>query len=177
MTTTGPSTERFDAWARRRGLTAEPTKTGARARGLYRELETEVDFDVEEFREAHEQGRVTVTRNETMLVRMKPDVDVHDLQVTPEGLAAKMSKLFGGQDIQLDDPVFDPAFLIRGRKAGVEKVLSPDARLALLHAHERELDVCIGEGVVSLRCAQPKDDAVLDSALEAVAEVAVALKA
>jgi hypothetical protein len=177
MTAQRPSTERFETWAKRRGLTPEPTKTGACARGVYRDLETEVDLEVEEYREANEGGRVSVTRNETALIRMKPDVDVHDLQVTPEGLAAKMSKLFGGQDIQLGDSSFDPEFLIRGRKPGVEKVLTPTARAALLHAHARELDVCIGEGVVSYRGVPAKDDSFLDSALEAVAEVAVALKA
>lgn len=171
------STEQFDAWARRRGLTPEPTKTGARARGEYRDLETEVDLHVEEYRELGEQGRMAVTRDETVLVRMKPDVDVHDLQVTPEGLAAKMAKLFGGQDIELGDPVFDPKFLIRGRKAGVESVLTKEARLALLHAHERDIEVCIGDGVVFFRGAPKKDDGFLDSVLEAVAEVAVALKA
>ena len=50
-------------------------------------------------------------------------------------------------------------------------------RLAPLHAHARGIEVCIGEGVVFFRGAPPKDETFLDSALEAVAEVAVALKA
>jgi hypothetical protein len=112
-----------------------------------------------------------------VLLRMKPDVDVHDLQVTPEGLAAKMSKLFGGQDIQLGDPKFDPGFLVRGRKPGVEKVLTPAARAALMHAHDRGIEVCIGEGLVFFKGPPPKDETYLDSVLEAVAEVAVSLEA
>lgn len=172
-----PDTERFETWARRRGLTPEPTKRGARARGAYRDLETEVDLDVEEYRELGEQGRMAVTRDETVLIRMKPSVDVFDLEVTPEGLTAKIAKLFGGQDIELGDDAFDPVFRIRGRKLGVEKVLGKAARAALLHAHERDIPVGIGEGVVYFRGAPPEDDAVLDSALEAVAAVAAALGA
>ncbi len=175
MTSARPNTEHFEAWAQRRGLSIEQTSGGARALGKYRDLPTEVDLDVEEFRELGEQGRVAVSRAEKVLIRMKPGVDVHDLQVTPEGLAAKMAKLFGGQDIQMNDPDFDPLFLIRGSRPGVEKVLGVAARAALIHAHQREIEVCIGDGVVFFKGVPPKDDALFDTVLEAVAEVAVAL--
>ena len=86
-----------------------------------------------------------------------------------------MSKLFGGQDIQLGDADFDPEFLIRGRVPGVEKVLGPVTRKALLVAHAAKHEVCIDDGRVVLRDDDATRDENLDEGLGHLVKVAKAL--
>lgn len=70
-----------------------------------------------------------------------------DLSVTPEGLMAKLGKVFGGQDIQIGDSTFDGAFIVKcSQPEQAANLLPPPARDAL-HSASRNMP---GSGEVGL---------------------------
>ncbi len=167
--------ERFRGWAARHDLVLTDTKEGCLIQGEVSGVTVTGELEVKEVREVDETRRMSVQRYETLGLAAKPAVDVADLQVTPEGIRAKVSKLFGGQDIQLGDAAFDPVFLIRGRAPGVEKVLGPETRKALLAAHAAEVEVCIDGGRVVWRDDAPATPEGLDAVLSSLVAVAKAV--
>jgi len=55
------------------------------------------------------------------------------LALSREGITAKLGKLFGSQDVQLDDDAFDKEFIVKANDpAQVKTILSADARASLL---------------------------------------------
>lgn len=109
-------------------------------------------------------------------VNAAPLMPIGDLAVRGEGFAAKLSKLFGGQDIKVGEPEFDSAFLIRCSQPELApRVLTPNARRALLQARRAVPNLIIAEGRVSWEGNELKDAAQLDALIQAVASVAAAL--
>ena len=67
-----------------------------------------------------------------------------DLSLTAQGVMAGVGKLFGAQDIELGDSVFDKKFVVKGKDPRrVSNILSSEARSALiaLQATGHELEV------------------------------------
>lgn len=163
---------RWQGWATRNGLSLTATKEGYLVQGEVSGVAVTGGIEIVEVREVDEGRRVTVRRSETFALAAKPAVDVADLQITPEGIRAKFSKFFGGQDIELGDAAFDPVFLIRGRAPGVEKVLGSETRKALLAAHAAGVEVGVDGGRVVLRGDATRTGEALDAALAHLVGVA-----
>jgi hypothetical protein len=104
----------------------------------------------------------------------------NDFALRPQGLFFALQRAFGAQDLEIGDPVFDRAFVIRGADEGhVRAVLSdPSLRQSLLAAAAREprLEVAGGQVMVEHNTTVTKPK-VLASMLEATTVAARALEA
>jgi hypothetical protein len=57
-----------------------------------------------------------------------------------------LAALFGAQDIEIDDPGFDRAFVIKGDEPPrVATLLRPDLRLYLMHARQQQFDIQLSD--------------------------------
>jgi hypothetical protein len=102
-----------------------------------------------------------------------------NLEVTREGVVAKLTKLFGAQDIQLGDPRFDPRYLVQATADSFPHTVLTDsirAELLALDAESLSYDDGTQQGhrpIVALALPGVRHAAeTLDAALRLVVEVA-----
>lgn len=74
-----------------------------------------------------------------------------DLSLSPQGGDGFFTKIFRGQDIQIGDPVFDDAFVIKGKPEGaVRAVLHPTVRHKLLSILQRASAIKVEGGTLEV---------------------------
>lgn len=106
-------------------------------------------------------------------VSVQSPIETGNLLVTREGVGSKILKAFGGQDIELGDPAFDPVFRVRSvQPEDVPRVLTPAARAALVHVAQSVPDVEISDNHVRWRGSELQDPALMDLLIPAIAYAA-----
>lgn len=101
-----------------------------------------------------------------------PKLDL-GLAVYKQGVLVEvLSSLFGGQDIKINDPPFDAAFIIKGDEpARVATLLRPDLRGFLMQANSRGVDIQISDlGAIVQTRGGIGDPRWLDTVLHTVAQ-------
>ncbi len=85
----------------------------------------------------------------TSMVVYLPFQNVSHLRISREGFFTKITKAFGAQDIQIGDPAFDQAYIIKSDTPQfVPQILTPQLRGALLGGGSA-MNVTVGGGKVS----------------------------
>ena len=114
-----------------------------------------------------------------MHVTVPITADLGDLSVTQEGLVATLGKVLGGQDIQVGDPEFDGAFMIRcSQDQLAERVLTPSVRGALaavIGVLETSGEVGLYEGGMHFRRSGSTNPEQLEQITAALGEAASAI--
>lgn len=149
--------------AARRGLAYDERRRhlAGRVEGMHVEVDAQV-------RGQHRWTQLTTRFDRPLGIR---------LRLTRPGSLSALGKLFGAQDIEVGDPVFDARFVVKGApESAVRAVLTPDvcARLATLQEQSAELSV--QDDHVRADVAYPMTHAaVLEQGLLAMARVGAAL--
>lgn len=103
-------------------------------------------------------------------------VALGDLTVTSENALSRLGRSLGAQDLELGDPAFDRAFVVRASDPSTaRRVLGPIAREALCGALSRVGAVTLRGGRVSLLGSDVAAPASVEDMLREVAAVARAL--
>ncbi len=109
-------------------------------------------------------------RNQSTYTRMQVTIPglPPGLVIRHEGFLGKVGKALGGQDVRLDDPHFDAAFLIKGADpAAVRQYLTLARRDALLlHMREAKGVEVLSGGLVFERRGLIRDEAELDRTID-----------
>jgi hypothetical protein len=118
----------------------------------------------------------------TALVALPKAPRPGDLELTREGLAAQVTKLFGAQDLVLGDDAFDRAFVVKASSEPfARELLTPQVRAELLALGVSRLayDAAAGDDSVAMVVAEivgiVDQNDTLDRGLRLVAELASAL--
>lgn len=105
-------------------------------------------------------------------------MDTGDLAVDREGFFDIIGKAFGGQDIQIGDSVFDPAFRVRGsNEHQARAVLTTSARQALLQAVQAYPTIHIANGAVRISNQGIADARQVRGQVQALVSIANAFQA
>ncbi len=99
------------------------------------------------------------------------------LSLTREGSLAGVGKLLGAQDIQIGDPAFDAAFLVKGRpEAAVRALLTPEVRGRLLEVQRDAKHLVVKDDLLLAQVDWLVSEAShLESGLRMVTQAAAAL--
>lgn len=101
--------------------------------------------------------------------------EIGDLSLAREGFFAKFGRVFGGQDIKLNDTQFDTAFIVKhSNSKRVFQILTPPVRDALIAAQQKLPDLEVSDGMVRLRGAGSTDIQRVDFVLSTLIRVATA---
>jgi hypothetical protein len=85
------------------------------------------------------------------------------LRVRREGFLGTLRKIFGGQDIRIGDARFDEEFQIEASPSRLaSRLLTPEARRALLELHDPVLDVQRESARLTVHQCLPSDPAALE---------------
>jgi hypothetical protein len=108
----------------------------------------------------------------SMIVYLPKQTNIH-LRVTREGFLSKITKAFGAQDIQLGDPAFDAAYIIKSDTPPfVPEVLDSQIRGAMLSGGDI-MNFTISKGrVFYTQTGVQRDDGVLRYILDVLVLVA-----
>jgi hypothetical protein len=74
-------------------------------------------------------GKVMVPVYSTTFTAMRPSLPAHRFSVSRASFATSVAQWFGALDIQVDDPTFDQAFVLKGDTPDVVRSLFADAAL------------------------------------------------
>lgn len=101
--------------------------------------------------------------------------EIGDLSLAREGFFAKIGRTFVGQDIKLNDTLFDTAFIVKhSNSKAVFNILTPPVRDALIAAQQKLPDLEVSDGMVRLRGAGITDIQRIDFVLSSLIRVATA---
>ncbi len=74
-------------------------------------------------------GKVMIPVMSTIFSAQRPSRPAHRFSVSRAGFAASVAEWFGSLDIQVDDPVFDQAFVLKGDTPDFVRSIFADAQL------------------------------------------------
>ena len=99
------------------------------------------------------------------------------LQIRPQHTFDRLSSLFGAQDIELGDPPFDGAFVVKAHEpAAVRELLDAPTRATLLAVHQSVGALSVSDDGLTVRLPQlGRDPAVVPRTAEKLAAVGDAL--
>lgn len=162
--------ERWVGWAAARGVALSGSYPMVQITGTLHGVGIQVV--THKFRHRTRRGHRTSYKHEVIAT---PLVSIGDLALSREGFFASIGKSFGGQDIQVGDPAFDAAFVVRSaNEHAARAVLTPAVCAALLDAQRTLGEVYVESGGVrSMRQGTASPDTV-DVPLDAVARAAAA---
>lgn len=156
----------WTAYAQQRGLAMTGSYPTIRLQGA----RDGVAIQISQWTESRgaDRGRHRVIVSEVSAPLVAPS---GDLQVYAEGVFAKIGKALGGQDIQLGDPAFDQAFIVRCSNPAMAGALGPNTRGTFLAVKARGHDLRLENGYIHIR-GNELGLAQADDVVAAVAAVA-----
>jgi DNA-directed RNA polymerase subunit RPC12/RpoP len=110
----------------------------------------------------------------TSMVVYLPFTAIAHIRITREGFLSKITKAFGAQDIQVGDPAFDAAYIIKSdTPACVPHLLTPQVRGYMLQGGDA-INVTVSRGTVFWSCVGvERNQAMLRYVLELLTMVAL----
>jgi len=143
-----PSAE-LAGFAREQGLTLSGDYPELELSGRFQGVTVSLSNGYQETEETDSDGNSRTERRLVAQAWAEPAAELGDLRVYREGLLSKLGKALGGQDVQLGNPDFDKAFMVKASNpAGVPRLLGAGAQRALLEAIKQEKQIEIRDGVV-----------------------------